>query len=837
MRLPKRFETVLKRYLIFIALALTLFAVNAILPQIFPGLKPQPVAQKEDDKKESKKADDKKQPGEKKEQSGEKKSDPGESQDPAEKETEQPAENTEKTEDPADQSSVENATEESDASEEEPAPKKEATFPENWVTLGSVDPSDSNPYRMLVTLTSRGAAIRRLELSNPQYLDLDDRSGYLGHLSTKTADAKLGDGLLVQVVGPGTPAAEAGMQAGDILQKLNGEALKNSTQLRLALSRTKPRQKVDLQVLRDGKQLSLTAKLRRLPLAVMRPEIENLRIRDVEVPPGFEDPPSLLLTLGELNDQEREKEQQELPGVSLRRSDWELIEPTPAEIKQNPGTVWQSAAFKQTLPSGLEIIKRYSLVKVDEKNLQDTSFPAYDLKFDIEFKNTADDDQELTYELDGPTGLPVEGWWYGNKIGRGGAVGVRDMVGQWFESDTVMFGAETIADDEQDTISDISMMYAGVDAQYFSAVLIPRKENVEEIWFEKVRGLLISPEIEESAKKRLANITVRMNSHPVKLAGQGNENSSVTHSFTLFAGPKKPNLLAQYGQPADPTYNLSELVYYGWPIWGAVARVMTTILHAFYSIVQNYGIAIIMLTVLVRGCMFPLSRKQALNMVKMQELKPEMDRIQAKYKNEMDKRSKAMQELFRKNNYNPMGGCVLMVLQLPIFLGLYRALMIDVELRQAPLFSDAIRFCSNLAGPDMLFDWSAWMPEWVNQGEGFFGLGPYFNILPIITVCLFLFQQKMFMPPATDETSAMQQKMMKYMMVFMGFMFYKVASGLCLYFIASTSWGMAERKFLPKSKPVDKTDTSVPVTPEKKSASSSENGASSRNKKKKSKRR
>jgi YidC/Oxa1 family membrane protein insertase len=133
---------------------------------------------------------------------------------------------------------------------------------------------------------------------------------------------------------------------------------------------------------------------------------------------------------------------------------------------------------------------------------------------------------------------------------------------------------------------------------------------------------------------------------------------------------------------------------------------------------------------------------------------------------------------------------------LPIFIGLYRSLMIDVELRGAPLFSEAIRWCSNLSAPDMLFYWGNWWPQALFGETGW--LGPYFNVLPLFTVVLFLAQQKMFMPPPTDEQSAMQQKVMTYMMVFMGVMFYKVASGLCLYFIASSLWGIGERKLLPK---------------------------------------
>ena len=90
--------------------------------------------------------------------------------------------------------------------------------------------------------------------------------------------------------------------------------------------------------------------------------------------------------------------------------------------------------------------------------------------------------------------------------------------------------------------------------------------------------------------------------------------SSLVHEYDIFAGPKKPELLAKYplGAEAGSPNTLGELIYYGWPIWAAVARPMTHILSFFYSIVGNYGIAIILLTVLVRGCMFPLSRKQAL---------------------------------------------------------------------------------------------------------------------------------------------------------------------------------------------------------------------------------
>src|SRR6185503_10030825 len=93
-----------------------------------------------------------------------------------------------------------------------------------------------------------------------------------------------------------------------------------------------------------------------------------------------------------------------------------------------------------------------------------------------------------------------------------------------------------------------------------------------------------------------------------------------------------------------------------------------------------------------------------------------------------------------------------------------------------------------------------WMPAFLADETAW--LGPFLNVLPVITCALFLIQQKLFTPPATDEQTAMQQKMMKYMTVFMGVMFFKVPAGLCIYFITSSLWSIVERKWIIKQKPV-----------------------------------
>jgi YidC/Oxa1 family membrane protein insertase len=319
-------------------------------------------------------------------------------------------------------------------------------------------------------------------------------------------------------------------------------------------------------------------------------------------------------------------------------------------------------------------------------------------------------------------------------------------------------------------------------------------------WIPRVSCIVAGTKPDQAkGEGRYANTSCRLFSKSFTLK-PGEE---LKHQYTVFAGPKRPDLLASYQSAGNPAYSLHDFVYYGW--FGPIAQLMLGILHFFHGIVGNYGLSIIGLTMLVRGFMFPLSRRQAKSMAKMQELRPEMERIKEKFKGDQTKQAQAMQQLYRKYNVNPLGGCLQAFIQLPVFVGLYRGLAVDVELRGSPLFSQKLHWCSNLAAPDMLLDWSSFMPDMV---VGY--LGPYLNILPLVTIVLYLWQQKLFTPPPANEQAEMQQKMMKYMMVFFGFLFYRVPSGLCLYFIASSLWGIAERKLI--APPTAATDaTSAPA--------------------------
>lgn len=680
----------------------------------------------------------------------------------------------------------------------EPAPLR-------YVTLGSLQPD--GPYRMLITLSSQGASVACLEMSSLRYCDTEQWGGYLGEIAPEAQPGQAG--VQVVVVGPGTPAAEAGLLPGDVITHVNGEQVADRRSLDAILDKCRPKHEIRLTVQRGKKNIELTTVLRRPPLKLIR--------REPDSPNSFEMTLAAVGAnrLGEVRSAIEERIAQandalakealylqwlyaELPGVRMRGENWHILgklaDPTRPETWSDsdagaePSEPRDAVTFGLYLPeSKLAILKTYRLKKVDPKEIKDADDPNYHFTLDIEVINVGDAPTQVAYQLDGPNGLPTEGAWYARKMSNSwGAVGLRDVALRLGTGSVRLVSCSSIVRDKwgapwKDGAEFITAL--GVDAQYFSVILLPQKSHPEDVWFDEARPIRVGAV--EPDYEYLTNVSCRMTSTLTTL----HPGDRLQHQYLVFAGPKRESLLARY--------KLAGLIQYGW-FW-FVAGPMTQLLHFFYNyLVFNYGLAIILLTVVVRLALFPISRKQALSAQKMQELQPEIRKIQEKYK-DIQERNRATQQLFRQHNYNPFSGCLVLFIQLPIFIGLYKALAIDVELRQAPLISEAIRWCSNLAAPDMFWNWSFLWPEWFNRGNGMFALGPYLNLLPILTIVIFLWQQKKMMPPPADEQAAMQQKVMNFMMIFMGILFYKVPSGLCLYFIASSLWGMAERSILLKA--------------------------------------
>lgn len=315
------------------------------------------------------------------------------------------------------------------------------------------------------------------------------------------------------------------------------------------------------------------------------------------------------------------------------------------------------------------------------------------------------------------------------------------------------------------------------------------------------------------------DISVRVTTEPVALAA----GETVSHKYVLYNGPVKPSQLGQLRGDAAVAadvveryseklklYTLTDYQSPGWAGnvsgtigWSKLVIFCTNVMHKVLGwltvVIPSYGLSIIALTLLVRMMMFPLSLKQAAMGQKMQALQPELKLLAEKHKDDKAAYAQAQMELFRKNGVNPLGSCWVVLLQMPIFMGLYFALQESIQFRLASFWPTWI---VNLAAPDMLFGWgrSIWLISRDADYGGLIYLGPYFNLLPLFAVALMVVQQKLMMPPPADKEQEFQQKIMRYMMIVMGIFFYKIAAGLCIYIITSTLWGFAERKFLPKAK-------------------------------------
>jgi YidC/Oxa1 family membrane protein insertase len=400
--------------------------------------------------------------------------------------------------------------------------------------------------------------------------------------------------------------------------------------------------------------------------------------------------------------------------------------------------------------------------------------------------------------------MTTEAWWYTMKIhGRSSAIGylagARDVVGSTEHESFVFFGGPEIVDAAEEQPPEVKFIcnpheeadehrqlhFAGVDTQYFNISVIPHTAGDQLFEVNSLSAFIngYGYELPENARlKRLVDCTFQM-VKAIDLPAGGN----YEQTFDIFMGPKEPELLSQYG--------VDEVETYGW--FAMFSKPLLWVLHSFYFLTGkfSYGLAIILLTVLVRSCMIPFSRKAALSAQMMQHLQPQMMEIKKKYPDDLQRQSQAQRELFSRHNYSPLAGCLPMFIQLPVFIGLYRGLSVDVALRDKPLIP-GLSWCSDLSAPDQLFYWKDWMPSMLGDETGW--LGPFFNLLPIATMILFMAQQKLFMPKAVDEQQQMMQKMMSFMMPVMGLMFFKVPSGLCLYIITSSLWGIIEKLALPK---------------------------------------
>ena len=247
-------------------------------------------------------------------------------------------------------------------------------------------------------------------------------------------------------------------------------------------------------------------------------------------------------------------------------------------------------------------------------------------------------------------------------------------------------------------------------------------------------------------------------------------------SYLLYLGPREIATLKQVGR------NLDRAVDFGW--FDIIARPLLFTLRFFNRYIHNYGVSIILLTILIKILFWPLTHKSYKSMKEMQKIQPRMAKIREKYKNDKQKLNQEMMALYKTYKVNPMGGCLPMVIQIPVFFALYRLLGSAIELRHAPF----MLWINDLSAPDRLFRFPFSIPF----------MAPPYGI-PVLTLLMgvsMFFQQKMTPAPG-DPTQA---KIMMFLPVVFTFMFINFPSGLVLYWFVNNILSIGQQYRIYKSR-------------------------------------
>lgn len=298
--------------------------------------------------------------------------------------------------------------------------------------------------------------------------------------------------------------------------------------------------------------------------------------------------------------------------------------------------------------------------------------------------------------------------------------------------------------------------WVAVEDQYFVAAVIPETPN------------------DESTLRLAVSSGNVLSASYVDPSGPLPPKSERTLGFKLYFGPKDLDALNRTGT------KLSRIVDFGF--FDIIAKPLLHAMKFIHRYIPNYGVAIIMITIVVKLLFWPLSNRSYKSMSQMKRLQPKMAEIRAKYKDDKRMMNQELMNLYKIYKVNPLGGCLPMVLQIPVFFAFYKMLYQAIELRHAPF----LWWINDLSAPDRLLRFNVEIPL----------MAPPYGI-PVLTVIMgasMFFQQKMSPPPG-DPTQA---KMMMFMPIFFTFIFINFPSGLVLYWLVNNILSMAQQYYITK---------------------------------------
>ncbi|MCP3678409.1 MAG: membrane protein insertase YidC [Deltaproteobacteria bacterium] len=332
-----------------------------------------------------------------------------------------------------------------------------------------------------------------------------------------------------------------------------------------------------------------------------------------------------------------------------------------------------------------------------------------------------------------------------------------EIPGYSYHSGTVIYDDDNIERLDEDEAKDGykgTPQWIGLEDKYFLTTLLPKGDEKIE-WSS---GAVAEGEIRGSL------------AFPVALSPAG----STTFQYRAYIGPKEYNRLKAHN------LHIEESVEFG--MFAFLARPMLVALNFFFRYLGNYGIAIILLTVVIKVIFYPLSKHGLKSMKDMQKLQPQMAALKQRYKDDKQRMNKELMELYKRHKINPLGGCLPMILQIPVFIALYEVLYVALELRHAPF----MLWITDLSAPDTLMV----LPEALPMLGG-----SAFGPLPLLMGASMFIQQKMT-PTAMDPAQA---KMMMFMPIIFTFMFLNFPTGLVLYWLVNNVLQIGQQYYIQKT--------------------------------------
>ena len=302
---------------------------------------------------------------------------------------------------------------------------------------------------------------------------------------------------------------------------------------------------------------------------------------------------------------------------------------------------------------------------------------------------------------------------------------------------------EQIEKIEKDIPVDKNYTYAGLDEGFFAFIWIPADDSRFPLTIVKASNNV--PVLRMSMDKSMA-------------------------SGRLYFGPKQNDILKSLGVNAD------QIIDFGWFHW--IAMPLIWALNMMNKVTHNYGIDIIILTIIIKIIFYPLTVKSSTSMKKMQKLQPKIMKLKEKYADDKSKLNQEMMDLYKREGVNPMGGCLPMVIQIPVFFALYKALSGAIEMRHAHF----LWWINDLSAPEDLFTFHV------------AGYALPIRILPLIMGITQVIQQKM--TPTTADP--MQEKIMLLMPIVFTFLFWGFPSGLVLYWLVNNVVSIGQQYYINK---------------------------------------